>query len=137
MVEKTPNLRGLQTGFFLDWAGDALIEDVMAFNKKNLNQALSTSNGVKLQMTIAQVGKRAQGQTVEIHSVNDLFQQIEKINKSDGQYQIYLSDPLYAALRTAAAFNAQVKSGVNQPILTNAARNSMTLATAGLSGHDL
>lgn len=135
LLSKNPNWITYQTGKWAQIVRDktgkkttasALIEDTMSFNKNKLNQKF----GLPLSYTV----KYQDGKTIS-NTVTSLKQFLDVVDKLDIKAQIQLEDPLYEAVQKASELSTQVKSGRNnQPILSRAKRNAITLDNKGNKG---
>lgn len=117
IVEQSPlfqNYKAIVTGQLRNKSGQ-IIQDVMTFSP----QALSRSFGSGI-YTASIKGSGIQ----EINSIASLLTLMQSTPEN---HQITLSDDLYTALSAASALSIQVKSGLDQPIITRAAKNAISL----------
>ena len=129
MFNQDPNLSAIKTGNIIDAVGNQLIEDIMAFSSEDLKIPFPTG---PLEVSI----KARKDKDFSSTSVKNLDELFKLINNSKG-ITIKISDPLYNVLKEAAAIMGQVKSGQDQPILTTAKRNAISLAETGFSDFQL
>lgn len=122
-LNKNPNWVTFQTGKLLDPIGKSIIEDSLTFNKSSFVTPFENP----MYFDIIVENQKSRRQT---SSAQDFFKQIQNLN---GNYSIELTDKLYGALKKAAIISGQAKSGVRQPILTQAARNQISLKETGFS----
>lgn len=127
LLSKDKTLTAIQTGQFVDAAGQQIIEDALVF--KDIKQKLG--NGL-FAVTITSKQDKSKI-SASVRTVADFVKLSKKYSKD---YTISLTDDLYAALQEARAFAVQVKSGMNvQPILNEKAttRNALTLGSIDVS----
>lgn len=103
------------TGEWTDRLGQQLIEDVFAFKR---GTSFASVGGINLRVTI-------NGETTRRN-----VQSVDELIEISGKIQLD-SDKDYQNLIKIKAFSAQVKSGIEQNILTNAKRNAITLTQVG------
>lgn len=125
----------MQTGAIVDATNQQLIEDIMTFNKQTLSKQLVNpfSNGIDFHIDVIIDNKN--NYSKKINTLQDLFNEVDRLGNQ--KYSITISDDLYSALKAASIFNTQVKTGMQQNILTNAQRNAVSLEDVGLGNHGL
>ena len=125
ILSKNEGWKVLQTGKLADLLGQSILEDIMAFDRQKAARSFS-NGGMTMYIKTAGGGKQA----IIVHSLDELFQKIEKLNINE---TIQLDNELYDTLRQASVLSTQVKSGRNnQPILTEAKRNAISLGINGI-----
>lgn len=135
LIDTNPAFKSLQTGAIVDATNQQLIEDIMTFNKQALSKQLVNpfSNGIDFHIDVIIDNKN--NYSKKINTLQDLFNEVDMLGNQ--KYSITISDDLYSALKAASIFNTQVKTGMQQNILTNAQRNAVSLEDVGLGNHGL
>lgn len=124
ILSQNTGWKTIQTGNWKDKLGQAIIQDVMSFDRTDITKL---QNNLTYSVTIDGVTRQEQS----ANSLEDFFNQL---NQFSGTYSIILDDGLQDALEKASVLSTQVKSGMKaQPILTKAERNFVTLG-AGTTG---
>lgn len=130
IFNNTPGLRAINSGAIEDAMNQQLIEDILVASEKDLKVPF-----IGGQLSVKMIAKDTK--VSSSHNVGNLEDFFNLVQKANNNYRIIISDELYDALIEGSSLAGQVKSGQDQPILTTAKRNAMSLAEAGFSDHQL
>ena len=110
--------KAVVTGLLEREGSGQLIQDVMTFSKKSLQQSFKQGP----------LSYKIQGQTYFVDNLQELLTRIEKEGKNSSHHFI-LSEELYSALTEASVLSVQTKSGIDQKIINDNKRRQVILNT--------